>query len=145
MYSYSLKILQSEGKISIASTGKDPDTGKMITQTYEVEGPVMIFLATTKAEIDDELKNRCLILTVNESEKQTKAILELQRELETLDGLVKNVEKVNLIELHANIQRLLRPIHVINPFAKDLTFTTKDHRARRDQKKYLTLIRMIAF
>jgi hypothetical protein len=41
--SYALKLLQSEGELSIASTGKDPHTGRMVTQEYRVEGPVMIF------------------------------------------------------------------------------------------------------
>jgi hypothetical protein len=36
---YPLKLLQSEGKLSIASTGKDPHTGKLVTQVYHVEGP----------------------------------------------------------------------------------------------------------
>ncbi|MEI6183832.1 MAG: toprim domain-containing protein, partial [Polynucleobacter sp.] len=41
--SYALKLLQSEGVLSIASTGKDPETGKLVTHEYRVEGPVMIF------------------------------------------------------------------------------------------------------
>jgi hypothetical protein len=44
---YALKLLQSEGVLSIASTGKDPATGKLVTHQYRVEGPVMIFLTTT--------------------------------------------------------------------------------------------------
>ena len=63
---YALKLLQSEGELSIASTGKDPQTGRLVTQEYRVEGPVMIFLTTTAIEIDEELLNRCLVLTVDE-------------------------------------------------------------------------------
>ena len=47
---YALKLLQSEGELTIASTGKDPQTGKLVTQEYRVEGPVMIFLTTTAVE-----------------------------------------------------------------------------------------------
>ena len=50
--SYALKLLQSEGELTIASTGKDPQTGKMVTQEYHVEGPVMIFLTTTAIDLD---------------------------------------------------------------------------------------------
>jgi DNA primase catalytic core len=32
--SYALKILQSEGELTIASTGKDPETGKLVTHEY---------------------------------------------------------------------------------------------------------------
>ena len=38
--SYALKLLQSEGELTIASTGKDPQTGRLVTQEYRVEGPV---------------------------------------------------------------------------------------------------------
>ena len=49
--SYALKLLQSEGQLTIASTGKDPGTGRMETQEYHVEGPVMIFLTTTASTL----------------------------------------------------------------------------------------------
>ena len=75
-----LKLLQSEGELTIASTGKDPATGRLVTHEYRVEGPVMIFLTTTAIEIDEELLNRCLVLTVDEDREQTRAIHRLQRE-----------------------------------------------------------------
>ncbi|MGA2601923.1 MAG: toprim domain-containing protein, partial [Bryobacteraceae bacterium] len=77
---YALKLLQSEGVLSIASTGKDPETGKLVTHQYRVEGPVMMFLTTTAIDIDEELLNRCLVLSVNEDREQTQAIHRLQRE-----------------------------------------------------------------
>jgi hypothetical protein len=58
--SYALKLLQSEGELTIASTSKDATTGKLVTEEYHVEGPVMLALTTTAAEIDEELLNRCL-------------------------------------------------------------------------------------
>lgn len=39
--SYALKLLQSEGVLTIASTGKDETTGNLVTKQYRVEGPVM--------------------------------------------------------------------------------------------------------
>jgi hypothetical protein len=50
-----LEAVASEGELTIASTGKDPATGKMVTQEYHVEGPVMIFLTTTAIDLDEEL------------------------------------------------------------------------------------------
>jgi DNA primase len=72
--SYALKLLQSEGELTIASTSKDPTSGKLTTEEYHVEGPVMIALTTTAAEIDEELLNRCLVLSVDEGRQQTQAI-----------------------------------------------------------------------
>lgn len=142
--SYALKLLQSEGELTIASTGKDPETGNLVTQEYRVEGPVMMFLTTTAIDIDPELQNRCLVLSVDESREQTKAIHELQRRKRTLDGLLARVRKAEILAVHANAQRLLRPLGVLNPFAIRLTFPDTATRLRRDHEKYLTLIDTIA-
>ncbi|KPF78510.1 DNA primase, partial [Novosphingobium sp. AAP93] len=81
--SYALKLLQSEGEVTIASTGKDAATGNLVTQEYRVEGPVMLFLTTTAIDIDEELMNRCLVLSVDESREQTRAIHAAQRRRQT--------------------------------------------------------------
>jgi DNA primase len=57
--SYALKLLQSEGELTIASTGKDPQSGNLVTQEYRVEGPVALLLTTTARDLDEELLNRC--------------------------------------------------------------------------------------
>lgn len=141
--SYALKLLQSEGELSIASTGKDLHTGRMVTQEYRVEGPVMIFLTTTAVDIDEELMNRCLVLTVDEGREQTAAIHRLQRERETLAGLLRTEARAAVLALHRNAQRLLRPLRVVNPFAERLTFLDDRTRTRRDHTKYLALIRTL--
>jgi DNA primase len=142
--SYALKLLQSEGELTIASTGKDPETGRLVTQEYRVEGPVMIFLTTTAVEIDEELLNRCLVLTVSEDREQTRAIHRIQRERRTLEGLLARAEREDVLALHRNAQRLLRPLAVVNPYAPSLTFLDSRTRTRRDHEKYLTLIDAIA-
>lgn len=142
--SYALKLLQSEGELTIASTGKDPTTGKMITQEYHVEGPVMIFLTTTAIDLDEELQNRCLTLAVDESAEQTGRIHRVQRERRTLAGLIARAERKDLLKKLRDAQRLLAPVDVLNPFAPALTFPTGRTRNRRDHEKYLTLIDAIA-
>lgn len=137
---YALKLLQSEGEVSIASTGKNPTTGNLETQEYRVEGPVMLFSTTTAIDIDEELMNRCLVLSVDESRAQTQAIHQAQRNKRTLSGLRAKQGQQNLIELHQNAQRLLRSLAVLNPFADQLTFLSDKTRTRRDHEKYLTLI-----
>ena len=62
---YALKLLQSDGELTIASTGKDEATGNLVTKQYRVQGPVMLMLTTTAIDIDEELLNRCMVLTVN--------------------------------------------------------------------------------
>ena len=142
--SYALKLLQSEGELTIASTSKNPETGKLVTDEYRVEGPVMIALTTTAADIDEELLNRCLVLSVDEGRTQTAAIHAAQRERRTLAGLQAKVERAQLLKLHQNAQRLLQPLAVVNPYAQFLTFLDDRTRTRRDHEKYLTLIDAIA-
>ncbi len=142
--SYALKLLQSEGELTIASTGSDPATGNLITQQYRVEGPTMLMMTTTAIDIDEELLNRCLVLTVDENRPQTRAIHRLQREKRTLAGLAQKQAKQTLLKAHQNAQRLLRPIAIVNPYAESLTFLDDRTRTRRDHEKYLTLIDVIA-
>lgn len=141
--SYALKLLQSEGQLTIASTGKDPTSGRLKTHEYEVKGPVAIFLTTTALEVDEELLNRCLVLTVDEGQGQTAAIHARQRRAETLEGLLEKRRRDRAVALHQNAQRLIEPIRVINPYAESLSFSSHVARTRRDHAKYLALIRAV--
>ena len=106
---YALKLLQSEGELTIASTGKDATTGRMETQNYHVEGPAMILFTTTNVDLDEEFANRCLVLSVDESREQTRRIHQLQREEQTLRRpLGKKQRAAAPARLHQNAQRLLR-------------------------------------
>ena len=142
---YALKLLQSQGELTIASTGKDPTTGKLVTEEYRVEGPVMLLLTTTAIDLDEELLNRCLVLTINESREQTAAIHARQRQARTLQGLLAGKEAAAIRAVHQAAQTLLRPVAVVNPYAELLTFRSESTRMRRDHAKYLTLIDAIAF
>lgn len=142
--SYALKLLQSEKELTIASTGKDASSGRMTTHEYHVKGPATIFLTTTSVQVDEELLNRCLVLTVSDDRAQTKAIHQAQRQRQTLAGLLSQRERQQRRTLHRNAQRLVRPLLVVNPYAESLTFLDDKTRTRRDHVKYLTLIRTVA-
>jgi DNA primase catalytic core len=142
--SYPLKLLQSEGKLNIASTGKDPVSGKHVTHEYTVEGPVMLFLTTTAHEVDEELMNRCLVLAVNEDREQTQAIHQKQREAQTLEGLKARRRRDKIVRLHRNAQRLLRPVDVVIECLKERRFPDAMTRTRRDHMKFIALIQAIA-
>lgn len=141
---YALKLLQSQGELTIASTGKDPQTGKLVTAEYRVEGPVMLCLTTTAIDIDEELLNRCMVLTINETAEQTAAIQQRQRQGKTLAGLKTQVQGEHILKQHRAAQTLLEPLAVVNPYAESLTFASDRVRLRRDHVKYLVLIDAIA-
>lgn len=142
--SYALKLLQSEGGLTIASTGKDAGTGRLVSQEYRVEGPVSVMLTTTDVDLDEELLSRCLVLTVDESPAQTRRIHEHQRRAQTLEGLRGLACREEIVRRHHDAQRLLRSVRVLNPFVHDLAFADLRVRARRDHRKLLGLIEVIA-
>ncbi len=142
---YSLRALQSSKSVSVATTSKDPVTGKMKTEHYTVHGPIAVMLTTTQADLDEETRSRFLTLTIDESEAMTRRIFESQRHADTLDGVLHQMDRRDLLNKHHHAQRLLEPVVVINSFAEQLSFPSRSLRARRDNKKYLMLIKAIAF
>jgi hypothetical protein len=142
--SYSLKLLQSDGVLTMASTTKDPDSGQLVTKEYRTEGPVALAMTTTNPDIDPELQNRCLVLSVDESREQTEAIHRTQRQNLTREVMIGRRQTASRLELWRNAQRLLEPLDVVNPYAKDLTFASHQTRTRRDQVKYLSLVSAVA-
>ena len=143
--SYSIRNIQSSKYLSIAATGKDPLTGKLRTEEYRVKGPVALMITTTEVDLDYETSNRFITLTIDESKEMTERILAKQREQETLEGLIKKADTDRITKRHHNAQRMLRPLQVVNPYAGYLSYPSESLRARRDHKKYLTLIKAIAF
>jgi hypothetical protein len=106
---------------------------------------VVLFWTTTATDVDEELMNRCLVIWVSEDRELTRAIHRLQREQETIEGQLAQEKREAIIKLHQNAQRLLQPVKVHNPYARQLTFIDTQTRTRRDNPKYLALIRTIAF
>jgi hypothetical protein len=141
---YSLRILQSSGTLSVSATRTDPQTGKHRAEHYEVHGPTSIMLTTAHPEaLDYETRNRFVLLTADESTEQTRRILERQRWNETLEGLIAKKQREAAVRRHRNAQRLIEPLHVVIPTAPALAFPSGRLILRREQKKYLTLIKAI--
>jgi hypothetical protein len=139
-----LKLLISEGRLAIASAGKDPGTGRLRTRSYGVEGPVSLLMTTTAAEVDPELANRLIVLGVDEDRAQTRAVQAAQRRAATLEGLMARLSRESVIRLHRDAQRLLEALPVVVPGAGELAFPDSSTRHRRDHQKLLSVIASIA-
>jgi len=142
---YSIRSIQSSKEISIAYTGKDNMTGEQQTKVNKVEGPLMVFITTTQVDIDGETASRFVFISIDESEDMTKKVLAKQRQNHTMQGMLNKFASKEIIKKHHNANRLLKPLHVFNPYAELLTFTSRSLRARRDHTKYLNLILAIAY
>ncbi len=142
---YSIRSIQSSKEISIAYTGKDAATGEQRTMENKVEGPLMVFITTTQVDIDGETASRFVFISIDESEEMTRKVLAKQRQSQTMEGMMNRLKSEEIIKKHKNANNFLKPLHVFNPYAELLTFTSKSLRARRDHTKYLNLILAIAF
>jgi hypothetical protein len=139
--SYALKLLLSEGRLAIASTGKDP-SGQLRTRTYETVGPLSLMMTTTATTLDPELENRLVVLGVDENAAQTQAIIRAQLEAASLAGLHARTKAHNVRARHHDVQRLLEPLMVVIPDVT-LHFPSSTTRHRRDHAKVLSMISVV--
>ncbi|MBF0104861.1 MAG: toprim domain-containing protein [Deltaproteobacteria bacterium] len=142
---YSIRALQSAKELTVATTSKDPATGRLRTEEYKVKGPLSIMMTTTAIDLDHEMETRFLSVSVDETQDMTQKIHNKQRESETLEGYLSKKRIEQAQTKHHNAQRLLKPLIVINPYAPHLKFPSDNLRSRRDHKKYLVLIKAVAF
>jgi len=142
---YALRNLISEKKLVIESTIKNALSGRLETQLNIVHGPTAVFETTTDPDTDAETRSRYVLLSIDESPEQTRAILEAQRQSHTLEGRKRNKVRAALLAKHHAFQRLLAPIAVVNPFEPLLSYGDDRLALRRDHPKYLNLILAVTF
>lgn len=142
---YAIRNLISAGELVSESTIKDLATGRLTTMENKVEGPSSVCFTTTKPDVDPETKSRFWVTSIDESRDQTRKILSFQRQQHLSDGLITSPEIEAVLRKHRNFQRLLKPMAVKNPYAAQLSYGDDRLQGRRDQPKYLNLIKAIAF
>jgi hypothetical protein len=142
---YAIRTLVSAKELVIEAAVKDFGTGKLTTMQNRVEGPTSVFITTTDPDVDPETRSRFLVLTVDESREQTRAILAEQRRRQTLAAVTGRESVESVLRRHRNFQRLLRPLLVVNPHVGEVDYRDDRLQSRRDHPKYLNLIRALAF
>ncbi len=138
---YSIRSLQSEKKLKLQVTIKDPETGQFTAQEKEVDGPVGFISTTTEAKIHAENETRVLSIYPDDSRQQTERILEISDyKYRGLSG--PSEDKVKKWQ---NIQRVLKPYPVLIPFVEEIrkTFPKEPVRVRRDYSKFLSLLSVV--
>jgi DNA primase len=139
---YPLRELQTKRRISKTVTLKD-SKGNLKTITLTVEGPVSVSGCTTREKIYDDNANRCILLYTDTSRGQDKRINEYQGRLAA--GEVNRDRENQLRELFKNMQRMLRPIQIINPYAKLIQLPAQVFKPRRTMTLLLGFIEAVTF
>jgi hypothetical protein len=125
---YPLRELQSKRRISKTVTLKD-SKGNLKTITLTVEGPVCVSGCTTREQLYEDNANRCILLYTDGSPEQDKKIMDYQRKQSA--GLVDHQSERNVREQLKNVQRLLQPVSVKNPYATYLQLPEAIFKPRR--------------
>ena len=141
---YSVRTLISSQKLAVATTRTDPKTGKLSTDEYTVEGPVVVFVSTTKSDgLDEETKRRFLILTIDETPEQTKQILYAQRTKNSHRWYETCCGESGITTLHHNMQRLLKPLTVTFPDNLAVPLPELRLQVRGENGKFYSLVKAI--
>lgn len=140
-----LRVLQSEGKLSRLVTIIDPIAGKRRAVPHEQDCPCTVIVTTTQEGIHNENSTRIFELYADESVEQTENVVRQNLLKADISKRVSEEEKNRILGLHHNVQRVLEPVEVNIPFAGYLTFPAKTTRHRRDSDRFINLIKAVAF
>ena len=139
---YPLRELQTKKSIVKTIASKN-HKGETKTKYLVVEGPVCVAGCTTKEQIYEDNANRSFLIYLDESQQQDEQIMQYQRAMS--GGQINHYEETQVQEFLQNAQRLLKPIKIINPYAKYLNLPTSVFKPRRTNNHYLQFIEAITF
>lgn len=139
---YPLRELQSKRRISKTVTLKD-SKGNLKTITLTVEGPVSVSGCTTREKVYEDNANRCLLLYIDGTREQDGRILDYQTRAAA--GEIDRAGEQHIRRQLQNVQRVLAPVTVINPYAKYLQLPEQVFKPRRTMTLLLAFIEAITF
>lgn len=139
---YPIRELQSKQRISKTLTIKD-SKGNTKTIHLKVQGPVTVAGCTTQESIYEDNANRSFLIYLDESKAQDESVMRYQR-AEAAGRIDKSSEHLVKTFLQ-NVQRVLKPIKIVNPYAEHLHIPVEVLKPRRTNAHYLGFIEAVTF
>ena len=139
---YPLRELQSKRRIGKTVTVKD-NKGNLKTINLKVEGPVCVSSCTTRERIYEDNANRCILLYIDDSQDQDRRIMEYQKLVSS--GQVDHASERSVKQKIQNVQRLLKPIKVVNPYANLIDLPQEIFKPRRTLLLLLSFIETLSY
>ncbi len=140
---YPIRELKSNHKIVKLVPLKTGNSEEPKTKMIIVEGPVCVAGCTTKEQIYEDNANRSFLLYLDESKEQDERIMEYQRQLSA--GKIDVHKQREIQKFLQNVQRVLKPIRIINPFAEALVLPKSVFKPRRTNNHYLQFIEAVTY
>ncbi|WP_452598617.1 hypothetical protein [Pontimicrobium sp. MEBiC01747] len=139
---YPLRELQTKKRITKSVVQKGIG-GEAKTKNLIVEGSVSVAGCTTQESIYEDNSNRSFLIYIDESEAQDERIMNYQRKASA--GKINSMDEIEARNILCNVQRLLKSIRIINPYAEHLTLPKTVFKPRRSNSHYLQFIEAITF
>jgi DNA primase len=139
---YAARELMSKRQISKGVPVKD-SKGNMRTVNLHVEGPICFAGTTTTERLYEDNANRCLLIYLDGSHGHRELIMEYQRKLSA--GRIDGRQENSLKEFFKDLQSVLKPIKVRNPYAEGLKLPEYVFKPLRTNAHYLAAIETITF
>lgn len=139
---YPLRELQSKRVITKSIVYKN-SSGEAQTTHLRVEGPVSVAGCTTKESVYEDNANRSFLLHLDESKEQDQRIMNYQRKKSA--GKIDAKQEEQIKTILQDVQRVLEPVGVRNPFAEQLQLPVSVFKPRRTNAHYLGFIEIITF
>lgn len=144
-----LRFLSAEDKgYTVEVTVRDPKTGKFTTEEYVIP-PICVVSTLTSVAVEPQLERRAWLLNVDQSEEQTRLILEhkAKREKERFLELMGQKEPDKDLDVLECTINMLEDGEVIVPYPNSLTkaLDATMLRSRGDYDKVMSLIKLRAW
>jgi len=140
---YTIRVMQSDGRLEYEATEKTPDGG-LRNVVYQTEGPTVVVQTTTKNHLHPENETRVFPIYIDESEQQTGRIVGSILKEASGRGPHKEEQERIRQRWHDAI-RLLEPADVMIPYAERIEIPSSPLRIRRDARRLIDVVRVIAW
>ena len=141
---YAIRVLLSSQKLCVQSIKTDQN-GEHKAYENVVNGPASVIISTTDpSAFDHETLNRFLVVHLDESVEQTRRIELFQNKMMGPEGIKQREKAKRITRLHQNIQRLIKPLPVMNNIGLGIEYPEGLLHTRRERNKVATLIETVA-
>lgn len=134
--------LQTKQRLTKTTIQKDSH-GQLRTIQKEIFGPICLSISTPKEQIFADNAVLSFFLTEDTTTEQQEHLIHHQRQQSA--GLINRMEQQQAVKLLQNIQRVLKPIKIVNRYAENILLPKEMLHKQITNLHYLRFIEILTF
>jgi hypothetical protein len=140
-----LRPIIADQKIYRLAKNADTQVGQQSIQSISHQVCASVIASSCNINtFDEDTKRLFLTITLDETEEQTKRVIENQLIAETFNGHAILIKQESIKQIHRNVQQLLKPLSVCFPNELSIKYPTSCLHNRRDMTIFISLVKTIA-